>query len=289
MYEGIDNFKEAMAFLFSGFFRGFAHLEKHFGDKGELVRLEQVEQWFWLRDGMFGDWEYNHDAVSGRKRGQKIERRDFVVFESVALDRMLSMLYLRRTIGQKDWDSYMAVFGIPSIFLVGPPGLPASKEGEFQEIAEGIVSDGRGFLPNGSDIKTVTSGLSKPPFREHMEYLDRMVTLVGTGGLLTMLSESGSGTLAGSAHTDTFQQIARGDAVTLSAVLQQEIDGPLLAEAFPGWPALAYFEFAPSVSDMSSKVAADAAQLAAAGFAVDPAEVSEKTGYRVSGAVGSGQ
>lgn len=151
------------------------------------------------------------------------------------------------------------------------------------------MSDGRGYLPNGSDIKTVPVGGGKLPFREHMEYLDRMVTLVGTGGLLTMLTESGSGTLAGSAHTDTFQQIARGDAVTLSAVLQRELDGPLLAEAFPGWPALAYFEFAPSVSDQSSKVAQDAAQLAVAGYAVDPAEVAEKTGYRVSGAEGSGQ
>jgi hypothetical protein len=43
-----------------------------------------------------------------------------------------------------------------------------------------------------------------------MEYLDRQITMVGTGGLLTMLAESGSGTLAGAAHTETFMQIARG-------------------------------------------------------------------------------
>ncbi len=283
VYEGIDNFKEAIAFLFSGVFRGFAHLEKHYGPGGGIERLEPVEQWFWVRNGMFGDWEYNQDAVSGRRRGLEIERGDFVVFESVPLDRMLSVLYLRRTIGQTDWDSYMAVHGIPSIFLIGPPGVGPEKEEEYQRVVESILADGRGYLPHGSDIKTVSGGGGKLPFREHIEYLDRMVTLVGTGGLLTVLSETGSGTLAGSAHADTFQQIARGDAVTLSAVMQQELDGPLLAAAFPGWPALAYFEFAPSVSDQSSKVAQDAAQLAAAGFAVDPEEVSAKSGYRVQG------
>jgi hypothetical protein len=96
-----------------------------------------------------------------------------------------------------------------------------------------------------------------------------------------MLTESGSGTLAGSAHRDTFLQIARGDAVALSEVYQREIDLPMLAQAFPGCPALAYFEFAPSISDQASRVVQDAAQLAAAGFAVDPAEIAEKSGYRV--------
>ena len=30
VYDGIENFRDAMGFLFSGFFRGYAHLEKHF-------------------------------------------------------------------------------------------------------------------------------------------------------------------------------------------------------------------------------------------------------------------
>ncbi len=105
--------------------------------------------------------------------------------------------------------------------------------------------------------------------------------MVGTGGLLTMLAESGSGTLAGGAHRDTFLQIARGDAVALSEVLQREIDLPMLAQAFPRQPPLAYFEFAPSSSDDVSRVVQDAAQLAAAGYTMDPAELSEKSGYRL--------
>jgi len=281
VYDGIENFRDALGFLFTGIFRGFAHLEKHFGDQDEIFRLEPVEQWFWVRDGMFGEWEYNENAVSGRVRGIPITRENFVIFESVALNRMLAMLYLRRIISQKDWDSYLEVFGIPSVFLIGPPGAGTDKEKEYQAIADDLVNNGRGYLPNGSDLKFVTGGGGKPPFRDHLDYIDRQITMVGTGGLLTMLTESGSGTLAGNAHRDTFLQIARGDAVTLSELFQREIDAPMLAQAFPGWPALAYFEFAPSSTDEASRVVQDVAQLAAAGFGVDPAELSEKSGYRL--------
>jgi len=243
--------------------------------------LEPVEQWFWVRDGLFGEWEYNENAVSGRRHGTPIERDDFVIFEAAALNRILSVLYLRKNLSHKDWDSFLEVYGIPSIFLVGPPNTPTSKEEEYQTIAEQIISDGRGYLPHGSDIKYVTGGGSKPPFLDHIEYIDRQITIAATGGLLTMLTESGSGTLAGSAHSETFMQIARSDAVLLSGVLQRDIDLPILNEFFPGQPVQAYFEFAPVVSQQSSRIVDDAIQLADAGVPIDPKEIAEKTGYQL--------
>ena len=101
---------------------------------------------------------------------------------------------------------------------------------------------------------------------------------------MTMLAEAGSGTLAGNAHSETFLQIARGDAAALSEVLQRDIDLPLLTEAFPGWPVQAYFEFAPPAGgDTVSRVVQDAAALAGAGYAVERGELSEKTGYALQG------
>jgi len=233
-YDRIENLRDAVSFLFSGFFRGYAHLEKHFSESGMIQRLEPVEQWFWVRDGMYGAWEYNQNAVSGRYRGLPIEPGNFVILDTVPLNRLLSMQYLARTLTLKDWDSFLEVYGIPSVFLVGPPNTPEAKEEEYQRIAEQLISDGRGYLPNGSDIKYVNGGGNRPPFKERIEYLDRQITLVATGGLLTMLAESGSGTLAGNAHSETFMQIARGDALTVSEVLQRHLDAPLLAEFFPG-------------------------------------------------------
>jgi phage gp29-like protein len=212
-----------------------------------------------------------------------IDPGDFVILDTVPLNWLLAVLYLGRTLTLKDWDSFLEVYGIPSVFLVGPPNTPDSKEEEYQRIAEQLISDGRGYLPNGSDIKYVTGGGSKAPFKEHLEYLDRQITMVGTGGLLTMLAESGSGTLAGGAHAETFRQIARGDAAVLSEVMQRDVDAPLLAAAFPGWPALAYFEFAPAAGSDASRVVQDAAVLAGAGYRVEAGELAEKTGYAVEG------
>ncbi|MDD4018691.1 MAG: hypothetical protein PHV28_12200 [Kiritimatiellae bacterium] len=69
-----------------------------------------------------------------------------------------------------------------------------------------------------------------------------MIVLVGTGGLLTMLAESGSGTLAGSAHQEAFNQVAKADAVMVAEALRRDFDKPLLEGAFPGWPVEAGFE-----------------------------------------------
>ena len=148
-YDKIENFREAVGFLASGVFRGYAHLEKHWGNDGMIERLEPVEQWFWVRDGMFGEWEYNRDAISGQRRGVAIERDDFVIFENVPMDRMLAVLYLRRTISQRGWDSFLNVYGIPSLFMVGPPTLSDEKAAKYQAIAEAVLADGRGYVSAG--------------------------------------------------------------------------------------------------------------------------------------------
>ena len=281
-YDRVENLRDAVSFLFTGFFRGFGHLEKHYAPSGLVTRLEPVEQWFWVRDGMYGAWEYNENAVSGRNRGSAIDPANFVILDTVPIDRLLALQYLGRTLTQKDWDSFLEVYGIPSVFLVGPPNTPDSKAAEYQTIAEQLISDGRGYLPYGSDIKYVNGGGNRPPFRERLEYLDRQITLVATGGLLTMLTEPGSGTLAGNAHTDTFLQIARSDAAMVSEVMQKHFDLSLLSEFFPGQPVHAYFEFAPSTGSEVSRVVADAETLARAGVSIDLDELSEKTGYKLS-------
>jgi phage gp29-like protein len=228
---------------------------------------------------MYGAWEYNSNAVSGRNRGVPIEAENFVVMESVAINRMLAVLYLRKNLSQKDWDSFLEVYGIPSVFLVGPPNTPETKENEYQKIAEQLISDGRGYLPYGSDIKYVNGGGNRPPFMEHIDYIDRQITLAATGGLLTMLAQSGSGTLAGGAHQETFMQIARSDAAMLSEVFQAQFDTPLLRQFFPGEPILAYFEFVPPTADEVSRVIQDAVELSKAGVRMDAGELGEKTGY----------
>ena len=76
------------------------------------------------------------------------------------------------------------------------------------------------------------------------------------------------------------------NAVLLSGVLQRDVDVPLLNRAFPGYPVLAYFEFAPAVSDVSQRVVEDAVRLAGAGYRMEERELAEKTGYRLAADAG---
>ncbi len=243
-YDRIGNLREAVSFLATSSFRGYAHLEKHYGKQGEVTRLEPVEQWFWCRKGMFGEWQYNAGAKSGIVDGKKVNRENFIVLEQpCALDRMLAIYYFRRNLALKDWDGYLEIYGIPSLFFVGPPGATTEKEKLYAEIAEQLASAGRGYLPNGTTVTHVNGGGSgRAPFAEHLTYLDKQIALLGTGGTLTMLAESGSGTLAGNAQQDAFDQIAQADASVISEAFQRDFDAPLLAEAFPDWPVEAYFE-----------------------------------------------
>jgi len=194
---------------------------------------------------MFGEWKYNREARSGEDGGEPVERGNFVAVEApMALDRILAVQYLRRNLALRDWSSYLDVYGLPSVFFVLPTGVTKTEDvAKFQTIIEELVKDGRGCLPNGTEVKYVDGGGpgSKPPFRDHLDYLDKQITLLGTGGLLTMLAESGSGTLAGSAHQQAFDQVAKGDAVLVSEALQRDFDKPLLDAAFPGWPVEAGF------------------------------------------------
>ena len=160
----------------------------------------------------------------------------------------------------------------PSAFFVAPETHNTDEKlAEFQAIAEQLVSNGRGALPHGTELKTIDLARpgSRPPFAERIDYCDRQIVLAATGGILTMLTESGSGTLAGGAHSDALFQLARSDAGKLSEAYQRHIDGPILRELFPGTPPVAYFEFDVPQTENTAKLLEAAANLNWAGYRVD--------------------
>jgi phage gp29-like protein len=172
----------------------------------------------------------------------------------------------------------------PSAFFVAPETHNTDEKlAEFQAIAEQLVSNGRGALPHGTELKTIDLARpgSRPPFAERIDYCDRQIVLAATGGILTMLTESGSGTLAGGAHSDALFQLARSDAGKLSEAYQRHIDGPILRQLFPGTPAVAYFEFDVPQTENTAKLLEAAANLNWAGYRVDQKQLEEKTGLKL--------
>ena len=282
-YERISNLREAVTFLGLAEFRGYAHLERHFDTCGRVVRLEPVPQWFWARLGPDAPWQYNATARPGLPMPQDpvISAERFIWREvDSPIDEIALIAHVRQALSQKDWDAFVETYGLPPLFLELPPDIPAEREDEYQAMAEAIIGDARGTVPNGTKIQTVDAGArGQNPFADHLRYQDEQIVLAATGGKLTALAESGTGTLAGSAHQQAFDDITEAEAAVISEIFRHQFDAPLLAREFPGQPPLAYFELAITRDLDPATVGAQALVLAKAGYEIDPAELSEKTGY----------
>ncbi len=282
-YNRIANFKDATLFLASALFRGYAHLEKIGTGYGTLVsRLEPIPQWFWVRDGMDGRWRFNQDSRSTEARGEIVGTEDFCILESSALNRAIARHFFAKQLAFADWDQALELGANQSIFFIGPPGASEEKEKEYRNVAEQMASNGRGFLPNGADVKMFDPGArSKLPFYDRIRYCDEQIVMAATGGLLSMLTESGSGTLAGGAHAAGLLALARSDAQLLSEVYQRDLDAMWLTEFFPHQPHVAYFNFDVPQQDDAVALLGAIGNLSWAGYTVEQKQLEEKTGLKL--------
>jgi phage gp29-like protein len=293
-YDQIDNLNAAIDHLALAEFRGYSHLAKVYAGKyidDGIERLEPWDQWFWLRDGLYGEWLLNPDLKHSIHTGESIDTSHWIIREvDDPIDEIALIAYLRKNLSQKDWDGFIEVFGIPAIFLIMPPNVPQDKEEEYQDTAEAIIADARGTLPNGSDIKTAGGDVrGNAPFKDHINYQDSQIVLAGTSGKLTMLNDpTGLGSGQSNAHQDTFDELAEAEAKVIAELFQQSIDAPLLERMFPGQPALAYFYFGkPDSEDISAVLEHDSA-LAASGRRIATDDLEERTGYTIEDNPSSG-
>ncbi len=285
-YDRIDNLYEAIHHLCLASFREFAHVEKHRNAYGEVTHLEVLDQWNVVRCMSSGRWKYNPDALNVNYAALPdtsiLDMRNFIYREEpLPIDPIALLAFIRSNMSQKDWDSFVETYGIPPLFVIMPPGISEDKQKEYQAIAEEVAGDARGALPGGSDVKTVDIGARAHPFKEHKDDQRAEVVLAGTGGLLTMLTESGSGTLAGSAHEETFRKIAAGEARLISEAFQKHFDAEVLERAFPGAPRLAYFDLSAGDATTTDDVIEQAKMLKEAGYTIEKQQLEEKTGYRL--------
>lgn len=282
-YERLDNLRQALQFLVAARFRGFAHLEKWYGASGEVIHLEPVPQWYWVREGINGAWEYQSEARGGVRRGQPVDPARFLVREvDRPVDELGLFIHVRRNLCQKDWDAFVETYGVPAMFVIGPAGADPELEERLAAEVEEVIGNYRGYFPYGTQLASVpvlARGVN--PFRTYLKALDEALVLAATGGKLSVLSEPGVGQQAGFVHWQVWREIVQAEAMLISEVMQRQFDAPLLARQFPGQPALAYFELCAKEETDVGTVVEQAAKLAKAGYRMDPGQLSEKTGYRL--------
>lgn len=290
VYEGIPNLYDAITFLGSGSkFRGFALVNPWYSPNNPFAieKLHCIPQWNLVRDGYSGAWKYNPSASAASfaslPAANLIAPAEVITLENRRpVNRIALVKYIRATTSEKDWDAYVEIYGIPGVFIVAPDNLPQDKIADFQAAAEAAAQQASGALPSGSQIVTTQEARSNQPFQPRLEWLQKQLVLAGTGGLLTVLAESGSGTLAGSVHEQAFRQIGRGLARRVSEAFQRQLDKPLLARAFPGKPVQAYFELKAKQEKNVGEFVAQVVALAAQGYKISPEQVAQETGFEIA-------
>jgi phage gp29-like protein len=302
-YELLENLTEAIGFLVTAEFRGYAILQKHrFNDGGKFDGAVRELHWLpqdqFCRNGQFGDFYYNQNSAFGlgidscpailgeqnRIGGEQLPREDFVIREADSpLYEIALVAFVNWAMGRKDWAAFTEIFGLPNGVAIMPANIPPGMEDEYRVAAERVADGVSGALPNGSDIKFPTAALrGEAPFRDFCDAQDFDVVLAGTGGRLAMLTadKGGLGNGPAAEHAEAFDEIAQADARKINSILQNDFDRAELATEFPDQPVLAYFELCATDRMDIKQLVADVAALASAGYEVDADWLAKTTGYR---------
>lgn len=298
-YDAISNLRAALAHLALAELRGFAHCNKVYAgaidpktgapfnedlDPWTVVELRIVEQWFWSKNGFYGQWLYNRDARE-TNTGDPIDPAHYVIHQvDDPADEIFAKMGIKRGVNDADWDGFLEDYGVPPMFFAMPPNVPAAKEAEYQCTSENTMSRAKGAVPHGTELLTPsgTGSGGAGVFAERLKYLDEQIVIAGTSGKLTVLAESGTGTLSGGAQKKAFDEIAQAIANQVATVLHKQFDEPTIERLFPGEEVLAYFEFEHVDKEDTSKVLEDAQTAATAGYRMDDEELSERAGMKLT-------
>ena len=279
------NFNEAVEHLARGFFRGFAHVLPRWSADGlSLKGFDCLDQWNFVRDVTTGTWYWNPEAhaYTGYADCRPIPPGELVVFVApYHIDYPAMTIYLRSAVGEKGWAKFVERFGIPPVILTMPQDIPSDQVDSWRNSAEKVAEGGSGAVPFGTNVNFCDGARGINPFKDFIHNQRELVVLMSTGGLLTSLTEAGSGTLAGGAHSDTWAEVRRMDSAKIGSVLNRTLADTILDRAFPGRPHLAYFAFDTEAVPSPGEVFDDATKAKNAGYLIDQADLEERTGYKL--------
>lgn len=284
----IDNLPDAVERLGLAAFRGFAHISPIYDISGDVRRFELIDNWNMCYNRLKQEWLWNPDASSFLD--PNIENPDLKpippgelvsVVNNTAIDWPALFIYLRAAVGERDWGRFLETYGIPPVILTMPDLTNKEDEDKFMEAAESVYEGGNGVVPYGTNVSYASESRGTNPFTEFLDHQQKLVVLMATGGTLTSLAEAGSGTLAGNAQMDVWQQIVRRDVRKIGNAFNKQLCEPMLRRRFPGKPILAEFKFDTEPPPSPKEVLEMASTASSAGFEMDPEELSQACGYTI--------
>lgn len=279
--NAVENIDEALLHLGMADFRGVAALEIT-GNAPVGYRWEVIEPWCLARPTRRGAWYYNANADPVPTALEELDPEHVIIREARPIDLPAMFLICAKHHSIGGWDSFIDVFGNPSVFFEMPPNTDEARAKEYEAIVRRIIGEGRGTVPAGGKFQTIETVQTKADvFSERAKWCNEQLITLAMGGLLTVTTAPDSGTLAGNAHADSLARLASLSARSISAAVQRQFCLPVLRREHAGVAPLVRFVFAPKEQEDKSAQAQLISTLAAAGYHPSAETVSELIGFEV--------
>lgn len=277
---------EAIKTLETAVFRGIAVVEPIFSQRG-LERFDCYDAWNFAIDPATKEVYWNPKAMDicgFQKDLKKVTGTNCIVsLEEAPVDGIALPIYIRSEYGEEAWAKLIARRGLPNVLIVAPP-IANDKIAEFAAAAKKVADGGNGALPNGSSVITEkTDPGNSQAFDLFLQHQQKQIMLVGTGGILGSLAEAtGLGSGVADAHTETWREIIKSDAFKISNLINRYVANKLLETFFPNQQKLAFFSIDTATPKSATEVLDCAVKASQAGLAIDPVQLSEMTGFKIS-------
>ena len=279
--NGIENLDEAIEHLDLAFFRGYSVCQPIW-EGIRVRRVNLLNSWNFLRgddDRLMWNPECTLDPkgceeITPAARVVQLKRRR-------AIDWPALSIYIRKYVGERDWGRFLERYGIPPVDVIMAPNATDEQRQEYLDCAEAAKNGSSVAYPSGTSISRAETSRGQDPFTAFIEHQEKLIVLMATGGTLTSLAQADTGSLAGGAQMDVWEQIVQRDGVVISAALNRDLFIPFLRESFPGEPVMAHFEIGKEDEPSATEAADLAGKLKVAGWRVDQSQLEEQTGLKL--------
>ena len=204
----IDNLADLFEHLDLALFRGFAHAQPIW-DGDAVHHIELLDSWKFLKQD--GEWFFNPACDGYSKNCISCQNARLVTVERRRpVDVPALAIHIRSAVGERDWGRFLERYALPKPAISMAPNATEKDRDKYLQSGEGVENGEVTVWPNGASISDFAGGSrGVDPFSAFITHQEKAILMLATGGTLGSMAEAGSGTLAGNAQQDVWEQIVR--------------------------------------------------------------------------------
>ena len=276
-YNSVNGLQQSFGHLASALFYGYAHLQYIEDAWGR--RFEFIPQRYWVRPGELNEWQFNPHCYIGVDTGESVEDETLVVMEHrYPILFPASRASFERNHAKMIWDNHMDRYGSAPAIITAPKEASAAVMDALERACEELKSGASVVLPPGCTAEPLkASSINENYFLSRINMADKDQVRFVMAGTLTVLNESGSGTLAGSAHTDSWNSVVSAVCSKVAEAFNASISPLVLRDGEP----LARLQITFDTVQTPLQKAEEIAALADGGVRPEKTEIEEKIGMSI--------